>query len=279
MEFHEKQLLQLMGVHPAGEMLARRYVVTGSASGMGLATSELLKSRGYQVIGVDIHRADVVVDLSHQDGRARMLNEVALLADGGIDGLIACAGVGGGQGAPELVVAVNYFGAVATLEGLRPLLANGHAPGAVVIASIAALRPERDDPVEHACLSNDEELALSLVRKDADGRRAYAASKRALVRAIRRIAPSPAWAGAGIALNCIGPAIITTPMSRYLRDTEEQRRQIEAQIPMPLNGFGRPENVASLLAWLTSADNTIVTGQMIFVDGGYEALTRGDEAW
>ena len=44
------------------------------------------------------------------------------------DAVIACAGVGGPMYTPEAIVRVNYFGAVATLEDLRPFLRRGHAP-------------------------------------------------------------------------------------------------------------------------------------------------------
>ena len=49
--------------------MTRTYVITGSASGIGLATAEKLKSLGNTVIGVDIHNADVVADLSTPLGR------------------------------------------------------------------------------------------------------------------------------------------------------------------------------------------------------------------
>ena len=48
---------------------------------------------------------------------------------------------------------------------------------------------------------------------------------------------------------------------------------------MPLGGVGRADEIASLLAWLTSPVNGLVTGQLIFADGGFDALTRGDDVW
>jgi enoyl-[acyl-carrier-protein] reductase (NADH) len=48
---------------------------------------------------------------------------------------------------------------------------------------------------------------------------------------------------------------------------------------MPLNGYLEPENVADLLIWLTSEANSHVTGQTIYIDGGSDAVIRGDDIW
>jgi NAD(P)-dependent dehydrogenase (short-subunit alcohol dehydrogenase family) len=48
---------------------------------------------------------------------------------------------------------------------------------------------------------------------------------------------------------------------------------------MPLNGFMEPETVASLLIWLTSPENTHTTGQTIYIDGGSDAVLRGENIW
>jgi NAD(P)-dependent dehydrogenase (short-subunit alcohol dehydrogenase family) len=87
------------------------------------------------------------------------------------------------------------------------------------------------------------------------------------------------WAGAGIALNAAGPALIETPMTRDLRATDEQRARLTEGRPMPLRGSGLPEHVGALLVWLTSPANAFVTGQIVFCDGGFDAVTRGDNVW
>ena len=50
-----------------------------------------------------------------------------------------------------------------------------------------------------------------------------------------------------------------------------------AQIVQPMAEVGRPEDVAETLAWLAGPDNRFVSGQVIYVDGGFEAMTLGDE--
>src|SRR5215469_3368294 len=105
----------------------RTYVITGSASGIGAATARLLSGAGARVIGVDLRAADVIADLATEAGRAALIEGVTRLSGGAIDGVIANAG--GGPAATMLQL--NFFGAVATLQGLRPILATSAAPRAV----------------------------------------------------------------------------------------------------------------------------------------------------
>jgi NAD(P)-dependent dehydrogenase (short-subunit alcohol dehydrogenase family) len=78
-----------------------------------------------------------------------------------------------------------------------------------------------------------------------------------------------------VALNIVAPGIVKTPMADYLVGSEELRAQTAVDTPQPYGQFGEPAHLGSLLAWLTSAENGFVTGQVIFCDGGYEAITRG----
>lgn len=126
----------------------RTYVITGAASGIGLATRQRLEAQGAQVIGVDIAADDVVADLATAAGRAAMVARVSALSGGVVDAVIACAGIGGGG---SEVVKVNYFGAVATLLGLHPMLMRAAAPRAVVVASIG-ITAAVDDDIVAACL-------------------------------------------------------------------------------------------------------------------------------
>ena len=259
--------------------MPRTHVVTGAASGIGRATSELLRSRGDAVIGVDLRDADVTVDLTTEDGRTALVSEVARLSGGRIDGVLAIAGLS----APiPATVGVNYFGMVATLEGLRPLLADSPAPRAVGVASMASLHPADDELVE-LLLAGDEPRALErsavLAGDAATGHQIYSSSKQAFARWIRRTAPTPDWAGANIPLNAIAPGVIVTPMTEPLLATEEGREQIRASVPMPLGGFADATVPAKLLAWLVSEENSHLCGQVVFVDGGSDVVIRGDSTW
>ncbi|SEB68565.1 NAD(P)-dependent dehydrogenase, short-chain alcohol dehydrogenase family [Paramicrobacterium humi] len=260
--------------------MTRTFVVTGSASGIGAATADLLRDRGFRVIGVDLRDADVMADLSTPDGRESAVAQVIELADGRIDAVIAAAGIS----APKpLTVAVNYFGVVALLDGLRPTLAASPSPRAAVVSSMASLQPNSAELVE-AALAGDEKRALQIGQALADagpqtGYLNYPSSKRALSRWVRREAITADWAGAGIPLNAVAPGTVLSPMTRELLATPEGRAMVDANVPMPLNGHSESIVIARLLAWLTSEENTHVTGQTIYIDGGADASLRGDDIW
>ncbi|KAB2383676.1 SDR family oxidoreductase [Actinomadura montaniterrae] len=257
------------------EHSGRTYVVTGSASGVGAATAALLRERGADVIGCDLSDADIQADLSTPDGRQSLVDEVA--SRGAIDAVLAIAG-GGKRG----LLQTNYFGAVATLTGLRPLLIQSEAPRAVVVSSTSSLSPA-DEQVLQACLDGDEAAAQAYVDADpsaGSAAGAYGAAKRALNRWVRRVAPTPEWAGAGIALNAVASGVVDTPAASWIFASEETRIAVETAAPQPFGGFpGRPEWVAELICWLAGAGNRFVTGQIIFADGGAETMLVGDRHW
>ena len=259
--------------------MSRTIVVTGAASGIGKASAELLQERGDTVIGVDLRGTDVNVDLTTAEGRAALVDQVREISGGTIDGVLAIAGLA--HPIPA-TVGVNFFGMVATLEGLRPLLAGSDAPRAAGVASMASLNPVDDELVD-AMTAGDEAAALAraevLAGDESTGYLIYGSTKKAFAQWIRRHAPTDDWAAAGIPLNAIAPGVIVTPMTAPLLDSEEGREQIRAGVPMPLNGFAEAIVPARLLAWLVSEENSHLCGQVVFIDGGSDAVIRGDSTW
>lgn len=260
--------------------MTRTYVVTGSASGIGATTAQLLRDRGQRVIGIDLKGADVEADLSTTQGRADAAAAAIELAGGTIDAVIACAGIS----APiPKTISVNYFGVTELLEALRPALVKSDAPRAAVVSSMASLQQNSPEMVE-AALAGDEAKALEIAAGlAAQGPQAgylvYPSSKRALARWVRRQSISPEWGGAGIPLNGVAPGTVLTPMTAQLLSTEEGRAMVDANVPMPLNSHQPPESIANLLIWLTSVENTHLAGQIIYDDGGADATLRGDDIW
>jgi NAD(P)-dependent dehydrogenase (short-subunit alcohol dehydrogenase family) len=134
-----------------------------------------------------------------------------------------------------------------------------------------------DDDIVDACLSNDEAAALAAA--EGKGVFVYPSTKRALGRWVRRTAITEPWAAAGIPLNAVAPGVVTTPMTAPLLSDPTWREIVDDAVPMPLGGYAQPDEIAALLDWLTSPDNTKVTGQVIFMDGGADAVLREDDIW
>ncbi|KAM9864079.1 SDR family NAD(P)-dependent oxidoreductase [Leucobacter sp. BZR 635] len=260
--------------------MIRTYVVTGSASGIGATTAQTLRDRGDRVIGIDLAGAEVEADLSTNAGRLDAAKRATELADGVIDGVIACAGIS----APiAKTISINYFGVTELLEALQPALAASAAPRAAVVSSMASLQPNSKEMVE-AALSGDEaatlQIAESIVAQGPQaGYAVYPSSKRAIARWVRRESITPAWAGAGIALNAVAPGTVVTPMTAELLATEEGRAIVDSAVPMPLNSHQPAQSIADVLIWLTDAQNTHMAGQVIYCDGGADATLRGDDVW
>ncbi len=262
----------------------RSNVVTGARSGMGKACVELLRARGEHVIGIDLTGSDIAADLSTSDGRRAAIAAVRDARPDGIDALILCAGLGGGMAPGEAVVSVNYFGAVEIATGLRPLLAIRDAPRVVAISSSASLLGY-DAAIVDACLTNDEAGARELARAkspDDTALRAgpiYAASKRALTRWVRRTSVQPEWAGAGILLNGISPGLVQTPMTLPMLGTEEGRAILAKVTPRAVREAAVADDIAQLAAFLASAQNRYLVGQVPLCDGGTDVLLRGDDVF
>jgi NAD(P)-dependent dehydrogenase (short-subunit alcohol dehydrogenase family) len=255
----------------------RTIVVTGTASGMGAATKARLEADGQRVIGVDLRDADVVADLGTVDGRRAAIDAVGERAGGAIDGLVTWAGLSGLTGVPgSLLVSVNYFGTVALLDGLRPLLAKGERAAAVAISSNSTTcQPAVPIALVTACLAGDEEAARTA--GDAAGALAsYPATKTAVAWWARRHAPTADWAGAGINLNVVAPGTVETPMLQATREDPTIGKFVDA-FPVPVGRTAKPDELAAFVQFLLGPDARFFCGSVVFVDGGTDALMRADD--
>ncbi len=253
------------------ERVVVRVAVTGSAGGMGRAVRRRLESDGATVLGIDVHDAEITADLSTTAGRDALADEVGRRCDGVLDGLVVAAGVQAADAAT--ILSVNYFGAVATLDALRPLLARGTDPSAVaVVSNTPTTQPGYPAEVAQRCLDGDETAARLAIGDDALG--AYPVSKLALARWLRRRATTPEWIGSGIRLNGIAPGFIDTPMTD---GAWEMVASIGDVYPIPARRPGRPDEIAALVAFLLGPDAGFICGSIITIDGGTEAALRPDD--
>ena len=242
------------------ELDGLRAVVTGGASGIGLATARLLSSRGAEVAVLDLDGAGVAAPLTGftadvaDDASVRAAVTAAAAALGGIDLLVNNAGIGAIGSVEDnpdeqwhRVLDVNVLGIVRTTRAALPYLRqSGHA-AIVNTCSIAATAglPQR---------------AL------------YSASKGAVLSLTLAMAAD--HVREGIRVNCVNPGTVDTPwVGRLLdaaADPAAERAALSAR--QPTGRLVAAEEVAAAVAYLLSPAAGAVTGTALAVDGGMQGL-------
>jgi NAD(P)-dependent dehydrogenase (short-subunit alcohol dehydrogenase family) len=235
-------------------------LVTGGASGIGLATARLLAARGARVACLDVKTdglpADLVgvtADVTDDEG---VRTAVAAAAEqlGGLDILVNNAGIGA-QGTVEAntddewhrVLDVNVIGMVRVTRAALPYLRRSAHAAIVNTSSIAA----------HAGLPS---------------RALYSASKGA-VQALT-LAMAADHVVEGIRVNCVSPATVDTPWVRRLLQTaaDPDAELAALQARQPTGRLVTADEVAAAIAYLASPLNAAITGTVLPVDGGMYGL-------
>jgi 2-keto-3-deoxy-L-fuconate dehydrogenase len=234
-------------------------IVTGGASGIGLATATLLARRGTRVAALDLRpdvpepllgiRADVSDDASVRAGVAEAVDRL-----GGLDIVVNNAGIGA-QGTVEdntddewrRVFEVNVFGMVRVSRAALPHLRRSAHPAIVNTCSIAA--------------------TAGLPR-----RAAYSASKGAVLALTRAMAAD--LVAEGIRVTCVNPGTAHTPwIDRLLAATDDPEAELAAlRARQPMGRLVSAEEVASAIAYLASPHSAATTGVELAVDGGMYGL-------
>jgi NAD(P)-dependent dehydrogenase (short-subunit alcohol dehydrogenase family) len=236
-------------------------LVTGAAQGIGLATARHLRDRGWRVVLADLdgERAEAeraAIDPAGADSLAVRTDVTdtasveAAVADvaqrfGRLDRVVANAGRPAAADVASLTddawaatLDVNLTGALRTLRAAFPLLRASAAPAVVTMASVAAF------------------LGMP-------GRAGYAAAKAGVTSLTRVLAVE--WAAHGIRVNAIAPGYVRT-VGFDARVGAERGRALAAEVP--LGRLCPPEEIASVIGFLLSADAAYITGQTLVVDGG-----------
>jgi NAD(P)-dependent dehydrogenase (short-subunit alcohol dehydrogenase family) len=250
------------------------YALTGGATGIGAEIRRMLLEDGHTLISVDIKQGDIIADLSTPEGRQLAIAGIRERASAGLDGFIPCAGLAPVAKPLSLIARVNYFAAVAMVEGLRDLLALKRGSVLLVGSNSAPMVPVAD-PFVQGCLAGDEDKACAGIEAR-DGHTAYAGSKRALTVWMRRNVVE--YAAAGIRLNAIAPGITRTPLSeQVMADPElgDAMRQFADMVPW--GGTAEPAQIASVMRFMLSPQADFVCGSVFFVDGGSDAMLRSDD--
>ncbi len=251
----------------------KTYAITGCATGIGAELKKIIESQGNRTISVDLKDADITADLSTQEGREKAISGICNAAPEGLDGVITVAGLGPTVEDWPLIVSVNYFGSRAIIESLKDLLVKKKGTGVIVSSNSAALPNANEDLVKVMLEENDEEKSREMI-KSLSGYDAYAGSKLALTRWMRRIAP--VWAGEGVRLNAVAPGATMTPLLQQGLDHPEYGDAIRG-FTVPTGDFGTPEQIANVIVFLLSEQASFCCGSVFFVDGGTDALFRPDQ--
>ena len=254
--------------------------ITGSGSGIGAATRDLLESNSIKTIGIDLQNAEIQADLGTSEGREEAITSVLELSQGKLDGLVTCAGVSVPFD-PKLMLSINWFGTVELLEGLRDALTKSSKSSYVVAVSSnsTTITPNIPEELVTLCLDRDELGAHNLL-DSLSGAEAmaisYAASKLAIARYVRLNAPQNQWAASGIRLNGICPGAVMTPLLESSLLDPNFGPAVK-QLPLPVGGFGSPSLIAEWIAMMLSPSADFMCGSLVFVDGGSDALIRPND--
>jgi NAD(P)-dependent dehydrogenase (short-subunit alcohol dehydrogenase family) len=239
-------------------------LVTGAASGIGLATAQRLRHRGHTVVALDrpgtLSSWDgpcVEGDLSTEAARSELRTRLDEVLDRTqqLTGIVNCAGVAGAvapyeevaEAEERLIFEVNYFALGWVCKIVGPRLTRG---GAIVnVASVDGLR------------------ARPLMAH-------YASSKHAVVGLTTSVARE--LSSRGVRVNAVAPGPVDTQMMRSIgaeqseRTSDDEpdgyRRLLESRIP--LGRYAQPEELAAVITFLLSDEASYITGAVIPVDGG-----------
>ena len=244
-------------------MTRKTAIVTGAARGIGLATTRLFLDEGRQVAMIDrdadelMKVADglknvlpIICDVSQPDEVTAMM---ARVKDdmGRVDALVNNAGVAAFEpiGKTDFetwrtVMETNLDGVFLCSQAAIPVMAK-HGGAIVNIASISGLR------------------ASTL-------RVAYGTSKAAVIQLTKQQAAE--LGEQNIRVNCVAPGPVATKLAIAVHSPEIRAAYYDA---IPLNRYGTEDEIAQMIVFLCSEKTSFVTGQVVAVDGGFDATGVG----
>ena len=232
-----------------GSLAARAFAAAGADVVLVGRTAEKLRAAEDAVRGTGRRAAAIVADVTRSADVNRMV-EQAVGAFGRVDILLNNAGVTSPKTALEL-----------TDEDWHRIM-DTSATGAFYCAR--AVAPVMMRQREGCIISVGSILSARGMAK----RTAYSAAKAAVMNLTRALALE--LGPHGIRVNAIAPTVIVTDLNRELVRTQPQLYQAVLD-RTPLGRLGEPEDIAGALVFLASPAARFITGQTLFIDGGYTA--------
>jgi NAD(P)-dependent dehydrogenase (short-subunit alcohol dehydrogenase family) len=251
-----------------------KYAITGGASGIGAELHAQLARDGHEILTIDLHRANIIADLSKPDGRMKAVRAVMEWACDGLDGFIPCAGLPLHFRPLSTLVAVNFFGVVDMVVGLQGLIARKRGT-VLLVASNSARMISSDEPMVQTCLTQNEARALGHA-ETVTAHAAYAGSKRALILWMRK--NTEAFARTGLRINAIAPGVTLTPMTEDAYKDEDMGETYRsfASISPWTGREATAKDIANIMRFMLSEASEHLCGSVVFADGGTDAKLHPD---
>lgn len=234
-------------------------VVTGGASGIGLATTKKLLSEGANVVILDLKMDEEIInslgenvlylkcDVSNEENVKNCIEEIIKKFDH-IDYLVANAGIGGSSSKPH-EVSMDEWNKVISVNQTDIFLLNKYVINEMLKSGKGAV-------VNTSSMYGLVGSTTSF---------AYSASKGAINQMTRSLALT--YARENIRVNAIAPGYVDTPILSMVPDNIKEAMGTE----LPIGRLGKDTEIANLICYLLSDDASFITGAIIPIDGGFTA--------
>jgi len=244
-------------------------IITGSTSGIGLATAKIFVEEGAKVLltgrneeilkslSSELNDSPYFVGDLTEEGMCKKIVDHAVKELGGLTTLVNCAGVLKGGG----------FGKIDLENFMFNLKANTIAPFEMMTHAIPHMQKagrEKGPSIINVSSVNGKQSFANCA--------SYCTSKAAVDQMSRCAAVD--LAPNGIRVNCVNPGVVLTELQKRGGQSEEQYARFleRSKVTHPIGRVGKSEEVGNLIAFLASDKAGFITGECIAIDGGRQCL-------